>query len=54
MRYKIGLMAKALEDSNLCPDPIALDPVDIPDYDEYSTGLAEDDVLALMRDLGVA
>lgn len=54
LRYKIGLMAKALEDSNLCPDPIALDPVDIPDYDEYSTGLAEDDVLALMRDLGVA
>lgn len=54
LRYKIGLMATALEDSNLCPDPIALDPVDIPDYDEYSTGLAEDDVLALMRDLGVA
>ncbi len=54
LRYKIGLMAKALEDSNLCPDPIALDPVDIPDYEEYSTGIAEDDVLALMRDLGVA
>lgn len=54
LRYKIGLMGKALEDSSLCPDPIALDPVDIADYDEYSTGLAEDDIMALMRDLGAA
>lgn len=54
LRYKIGLMAKALEDSNLCPDPIALDPVDIPDYDEYSTGLGEEDIQALLQDLGVS
>lgn len=52
LRFKIGLMAKALEDSSLCPDPIALDPNDIDDYDEYSTGLADDDIQSLLHDLG--
>jgi SNF2 family DNA or RNA helicase len=48
--YKIGQMAEALEDSSLRPDPIALDPNDIEDFDEYSTGLAEDDIQALLKD----
>ena len=43
-------MAEALEDSSLHPDPIALDPTDIEDYEEYSTGLAEDDIQALLTD----
>jgi hypothetical protein len=43
-------MADALEDSSLRPDPIALDPTDIEDYEEYSTGLSEDDVEALLKD----
>ena len=51
LNYKIGRMAEALEDSSLQPDPIALDPTDIEDYDEYSTGLAEEDIQALLRDL---
>lgn len=49
--FKIGLMAAALDDPSLRPDPIALDPVDIEDYDEYSTGLAREDIEALVRDL---
>lgn len=50
--FKIGRMAEALEDSSLRPDPIPLDPSDIEDYDEYSTGLAPDDIQALLRDFG--
>ena len=34
------------------PDPIPLDPSDIEDYEEYSTGLAPDDIQALLRDFG--
>jgi SNF2 family DNA or RNA helicase len=49
LNYKIGQMAEALEDSSLRPDPIALDPTDIEDYDEYSTGLAVEDVQALLK-----
>jgi SNF2 family DNA or RNA helicase len=49
--YKIGQMAEALEDSSLRPDPIALDPNDIEDFDEYSTGLAIDDIQALLKSL---
>ncbi len=49
--YKIGKMAEALEDSSLRPDPIPLDPNDIEDLDEYSTGLAPDDIQALLKDL---
>lgn len=49
--YKIGKMAEALEDSSLHPDPIPLDPNDIEDIDDYSTGLAPDDIEALLRDL---
>ena len=49
--FKIGQMARALEDSSLQVDPIPLDPTDIEDLDEYTTGLAADDVLALLTDL---
>lgn len=48
--FKIGKMAEALEDPSLRPDPIPLDPSDIEDFDEYSTGLAPDDIQALLRD----
>lgn len=51
LRYKIGVMAKALEDSSLCPDPISIDPTDIEDYEDYSTGLSDEDILALLNDL---
>jgi len=51
LNYKIGKMAEALEDSSLRPDPIALDPTDIEDFDDYSTGLAVDDIQILLRDL---
>jgi SNF2 family DNA or RNA helicase len=49
--YKIGKMAEALEDSSLRPDPIPLDPTDIEDFDDYSTGLGPSDIQALLRDL---
>ena len=49
--YKIGKMAEALEDSSLRPDPIPLDPTDIEDFDEYSTGMGQDDIQALLKDL---
>jgi hypothetical protein len=49
--YKIGKMAEALEDSTLHPDPIPLDPNDIEDVDDYSTGLAPEDIEALLKDL---
>lgn len=49
--FKIGRMAEALEDSSLRPDPIPLDPSDIEDYEEYSTGLSQDDIQALLKDL---
>ncbi|SOY54131.1 putative helicase [Cupriavidus taiwanensis] len=52
LNLKIGAMALALEDSSLHPDPIALDPTDIEDYEEYSTGLSQEDIAALLRDLG--
>ncbi|WP_298577886.1 DEAD/DEAH box helicase [uncultured Luteimonas sp.] len=48
--FKITQMADALNDSSLRPDPIALDPSDIDDYEEYSTGLATDDIRALLYD----
>lgn len=50
--YKIGRMAEALEDSSLCPDPIPIDPGDIENYDEYSTGLSAEDIESLLLDLG--
>ena len=50
--FKIGRMAEALEDPSLRPDPIPLDPSDIEDYEEYSTGLAQDDIQALLCDFG--
>jgi SNF2 family DNA or RNA helicase len=51
LSYKIGKMADALEDSSLKPDPIPIDPNDIEDIDDYSTGLLPDDIQALLKDL---
>lgn len=48
--FKIGRMAEALADPMLRPDPIPIDPTDIDDYDDYSTGLAQEDIQALLRD----
>lgn len=48
--YKIKRMGEALEDSSLGVDPIALDPSDIEDYEDYSVGLKDEDVEALLRD----
>jgi len=53
LRYKIGLMAKALEDSSLCPEPVAIEPEDIDSYEEFSTGLSPEDIKSLLHDLGV-
>lgn len=49
--FKIAQMAEALEDPSLRPDPIALDPNDIEDYDDYSTGLKDEDIRALLHDM---
>lgn len=51
LKLKIDKMAEALEDSSLNPDPIPLDPNDIEDIEEYGTGLAPEDIQALLRDL---
>jgi len=51
LKYKIDKMYEALEDSSLRPDPIPLDPNDIEDLDDYSTGLAPEDIQALLKDL---
>lgn len=48
--FKIGRMAEALDDPSLKPDPIPIDPSDIEDFDEYSTGLSQDDIQTLLRD----
>ena len=53
LQYKIGLMAKALEDSALCTEPIAIEPVDIDSYDEFSTGLLPEDIQALLQSFTV-
>lgn len=52
LRYKIDLMGKALEDSSLCLEPIALEPEDIESYDDFSTGLSPEDIQVLLHDLG--
>ncbi|WP_333997302.1 DEAD/DEAH box helicase [Burkholderia cepacia] len=51
LNIKIERMAKALEDSSLMIDPIAIDPTEIDDYDYYSVGLGEGDIEALLGDL---
>lgn len=51
LKLKIDKMAEALEDSSLRPDPIALDPTDIDDFESYSTGLSEKDIEALLMDI---
>jgi SNF2 family DNA or RNA helicase len=48
--YKIKQMADALEDSSLGVDPIALNPNDIDDYEDYSVGLRDEDIRALLND----
>lgn len=50
LQNKINAMSDALEDSSLRVDPIALDPNDIEDYEDYSIGLLEADIEALLRD----
>lgn len=50
LRNKINAMSDALDDPSLRVDPIALDPTDIEDYEDYSVGLREEDVEALMQD----
>lgn len=52
LRHKIELMSKALEDSSLSPEPLKMEAEDIENYDEYSTGLSQDDIQALLNDLG--
>lgn len=47
--FKVSMMAKALEDTNLSIEPIPIEPDDIEGYDEFSTGLSEDDIKALLR-----
>ncbi len=54
LRFKIGKMAEALDDSSLKPDPIPIDPNDIEDFEEFSTGLLPDDIQALLKDLSKA
>lgn len=51
LKQKIHKMAEALDDSSLRPDPIALDPIDIEDFESYSTGLSERDIEALLTDI---
>jgi SNF2 family DNA or RNA helicase len=51
LNVKIQRMAAALDDSSLAIDPIALDPTDIDDYEDYSVGLREEDIMALLGDL---
>lgn len=50
LQTKINAMSDALDDPSLRVDPIALDPNDIEDYEDYSVGLREEDVEALLRD----
>lgn len=50
LNTKIQQMADALEDSSLVVDPIALDPTDIEDYEDYSVGLRDEDIQALLSD----
>lgn len=52
LNYKITAMADALNDSSLRPDPIPLDPSNIEDYEEYSTGLSAEDIEMLLKDIG--
>lgn len=40
-----------MEDSSLVVDPIALDPNEIEDYEDYSVGLRDEDIHALLNDL---
>jgi SNF2 family DNA or RNA helicase len=51
LEFKIGQMAEALEDSSLRPDPIAISPNAIEDWEDFSIGLAREDIDALLKDL---
>lgn len=48
--FKIARMAEALEDPSLRPDSISIDPSEIEDYDEYSTGMSQEDIETLFKD----
>jgi SNF2 family DNA or RNA helicase len=50
LNAKIQRMADALADSSLIVDPITLDPTDIEDYEDFSVGLHDDDIQALLTD----
>lgn len=47
--FKVSMMGRVLEDPNLNIEPIPLEPDDIEGYDEFSAGLSEDDIKALLR-----
>lgn len=51
LNFKIGQMTEALNDSSLKPDPIPIDPINIEDIDEYSTGIIPEDIEALLGDI---
>lgn len=51
LNFKITAMADALNDASLRPDPIPLDPSNIEDYEEYSTGLSTEDIEVLLKDI---
>ncbi|WP_298672543.1 DEAD/DEAH box helicase [uncultured Sphingomonas sp.] len=53
--FKITQMGQALEDSSLAPDPIPIDPIEADnaeDREDFTTGLALDDIRALVAELG--
>lgn len=49
LEFKVAMMGKVLQDSNLSIEPIPIEPDDIEGYDEFSTGLSKDDIEALLR-----
>lgn len=50
--FKISQMAEALNDPSLRPEPIELDQEDIDGFDDFSTGLAADDIREILQDIG--
>ncbi|HOY79733.1 MAG TPA: C-terminal helicase domain-containing protein, partial [Hyphomonadaceae bacterium] len=50
LQNKINAMSDALNDPSIRVDPITMDPDDIEGYDEFSAGLSEEDVEALLHD----
>lgn len=52
LKSKIKLMAEALDDSSLMPISVVLEPSDIDDYESYSIGLSDEDINAILKDIG--